>query len=135
LEKKSRNFGMMEQKMLTITIEPSLQDRLEQVAQVTGKSTADIVIEALDEHLERFNAQKLAAEMQVYEAMYPELKQKYHGQFVAISEGQIVDSAADFETLFLRVQAQFGEWPVLIQRVGDTPIEEWHFRSPRLEQA
>ena len=40
----------------------------------------------------------------------------------------------DFEALFLRIQARFGEWPVLIQRVGDTPLEEWHFRSPRLEQ-
>jgi predicted DNA-binding protein len=108
LEKKSRNFGMMEQKMLTITIEPSLQDRLEQVAQVTGKSTSDIVIEALDEHLERFNAQKLAAERQAYETMYPNLKQKYYGQFVAISEGQVVDSAADFETLFCRFKPNLG---------------------------
>ena len=41
--------------MFTVTIEPNLQDRLERVTQVTGKSTTAIVTEALDEHLERFN--------------------------------------------------------------------------------
>ncbi len=120
--------------MLNIPIEPTLQDRLEQITQATGKSAREIVNEALGEHLERLNTQKLEAERQAFEKMYPDLKQKYADQFVAVSEGQVVDTATDFESLFLRIQARFGDLPVLIRQVGDTPTEEWRFRSPRLEQ-
>ena len=119
--------------MLNITIESTLQSQLEQIAQSTGKSTGEIVNEALREHLERLNEQKLETEIQAFEKMYPKLKQKYLNQFVAIADGQVVDTAADFESLFLRIQARFGDAPVLIRQVGDTTTEEWHFRSPRLE--
>lgn len=121
--------------MSTITLEPTLQSRLEQLAQATGKSTDDIVNEALGEHLDRLSTQQLEAEIEAFEKMYPDLKQKYYGRFVAIANGQVVDTAEDFENLFLRVQARFGNLPVLIRQVGDTPTQEWRFRSPRLEQS
>jgi len=46
-----------------------------------------------------------------------------------------VDADADFEQIFLRVQARFGDLAVLIRQVGEAPDEEWRFRSPRLEYA
>ena len=47
--------------------------------------------------------------------------------------GQVIDSDPDFEPLYLRVQEQFGDVVVLIQQVRETPIEEFFFRSRRLE--
>ncbi len=70
-----------------------------------------------------------------YRKLYPELHDRYLGQVVAIYAGRLVDVDPDFETLYLRVQKQYGNQTVLIRRVGDTPVEEYHFRSPRLEQA
>jgi hypothetical protein len=55
-------------------------------------------------------------------------EEKYYGQFVAIYDGQVVDTAADFENLFLRIVNRFNDLPVLIRQVGDSPEEEWHFR-------
>jgi hypothetical protein len=121
--------------MLNVIIEPTLQDQLEQIAQATGQTVKEIVNEALREHFERLEEQKLEAEIQIFETMYPELKRLYPDQFVAIVEGQVVDTAADFESLFLRIQARFGDTPVLIRQVGTTSSEEWRFRSPRLEPA
>ena len=120
---------------LTITIKPTFQAKLEQIAQSTGKSPEEIVNEAIQEHLERLNERGLEAEIKAFEQMHPDLKINYSGQFVAIYEGQVVDSASDFESLFLRVQSRFGDLPVLIRQVGKLPTEEWRFRSPRLEQA
>jgi predicted DNA-binding protein len=119
--------------MLTVSIEPALQAKLEQIAQSTGKSAGEIVNEAISEHLNRLNKQRFEAEIRAFEKMYPDLKEKYYGQFVAIYDGQVVDTAADFENLFLRIVKRFNDLPVLIRQVGDSPEEEWHFRSPRLE--
>jgi len=119
---------------LTIAVDPELQDKLEQLAQKMGKSTEEVVIDALNEHLERLNKQRLNQEIQAFEQMHPELKRIYLDKFVAIYENEVVDADEDFESLFLRVQAQFGDLPVLIRQVGNSPTEEWHFRSPRLEQ-
>lgn len=121
--------------MPTITIEPTLQTKLNQIAQSLGKPTEEIVNEAISEHLERLSEQKLEAEIRAFEQMYPDLKARYLNQFVAVHNGQVVDADADFEQLFLRVQARFGDLTVLIRQVGDSPDEEWNFRSPRLERA
>jgi predicted DNA-binding protein len=116
---------------LTINIQPTFQTKLEQLAQSMGKSAEEIVNEAIQEHLERLDKQKLEAEIKAFERMHPDLKVNYLGQFVAIYEGEIVDSSVDFESLFLRVQTRFGDLPVLIRQVNEVSDEEWYFRSPR----
>ena len=119
---------------LIISIEPDFQSKLEQIAESVGKSTEEIVIEAINEHLQRLNEKKLETEQQAYEQMYPKLKKKYLGQFVAIHNKKLVDTGQDFEGLFLRVQNRFGDMPVFICQVTELPVQEWRFRSPRLER-
>lgn len=120
--------------MSTITIEPALQTKLDQLARSVGRPLEEIVTEAINEHLERLNEQQLEADIQVFEQIYPDLKAQYMGQFVAIYAGQVIDADTDFERLFLRVQARLGDLTVLIRPVGPSLHEEWLFRSPRLEQ-
>ncbi|MDM8527400.1 DUF5678 domain-containing protein [Anaerolineales bacterium HSG24] len=75
----------------------------------------------------------LQAEIEAFEQLYPTLKQQYDGQFVAIYQGQIIDSATDFESLFLRLQDRLATQHILIQQVTNSPQELYHLRSPRLE--
>ena len=65
--------------------------------------------------------------------MYPQLGERYLGQFVAVHNGQIVDADVDFEALFLRIQERFEDTPVLIRLVSTTPTLELRASSPRLE--
>ena len=120
---------------LTISLESKFQTKLEQLAQSIGKSTEEVVVEAINEHIERLHEQRLEAEIWAFEQMYLELKTNYFDQFVALYGGKVIDSDSDFERLFLRVQAKFEDLPILIRQVGSTPIKEWQFRSPRLEHS
>lgn len=119
--------------MSTIAIEPALQTRVEQIAQRLGKPAEEIVEEAIQEHLDHLDLQKLQAEGAAFGQMHADLKTRYFNQYVAIHQGQVVDSDAEFEPLFLRMHSQFGDVPVYISRVVETPEEEWRFRSIRME--
>ena len=119
--------------MLTVIIKPTMQTKLEQVADMTGQPIDEIVDQALNQHLERLNDQQLEAEIRAFEQMYADLKENYFGQFVAVYQGQVVDADADIEPLFLRIQDSFGDRTVLIRQVGDTPDETYRFHGVRLE--
>ncbi len=65
--------------------------------------------------------------------MYPELRQTYPGQWVAIHDRQLVDHDEDVAPLHRRMLDRYGRMPVLIQRVTESPVEEVYIRSPRLD--
>jgi hypothetical protein len=119
--------------MATITLQHDLAEQVTQMAEIAGIGVADLVNEAISEYLERFSHEKIETEAQAFEGMHETLKERYFGQFVAVHNGQVVDADADFEAVFLRVQARFGRIPILIRRVSEKPTTELHFRSPRLE--
>ena len=116
-------------------LQSELADRLEQIAKAEGLEAEELINRALSEYLESLEREKLAAEARSFEKMHTALKEKYLGQFVAMHNGQVVDADADFEALFLRIQARFGHVPVLIRRVSENPRLELRFLSPRLERA
>ena len=119
--------------MAKITLQPDLAEQVAQMAETAGIGVTDLINEALSEYLQRFSHEKIEAEAQAFERMHETLKEQYLGQFVAVHNGQVVDADADFEAVFLRVQARFGRTPVLIRRVSEEPTTELRFRSPRLE--
>ena len=108
---------------MSITLEPKLQTKLDQAARRMGKSVEELADEAIRAHLEELDARALEAEDRAYRQLYPELRQHYPQQYVAIHAGRLVDTDPDFEALFLRVQQQFGDRAVLIRQVGDTPMD------------
>jgi hypothetical protein len=69
-----------------------------------------------------------------YLKLYPALREKYAGQYVAIYGGQMVDHDEDYGTLFERVDDQYPESFVWLTRVEDEPISTLIFRSPRLTE-
>jgi Family of unknown function (DUF5678) len=71
-------------------------------------------------------------EKAAYIRMFPMLKEKYHGQYVAIYNGKLIDYDTDYGRLFERIDDTYPETFVWLTRVMDEPIGTLHFRSPRL---
>jgi len=120
--------------MTEITLQADLVGQVKQMADIVGIDADILVSEAIEEHIVRLRREKLEAEIAAFERMHKDLKVQYLGRFVAVCDGQVVDSDEDFEPLFLRVRERLGPVPVLIRRVGVEPQMELCFRSPRLEQ-
>lgn len=118
---------------IEIDIEQQVQIKLEQMAKSLGKTSEQLIKEAIGEHLERLNKQRLKVETTAFNQLYPQLKTSYPDQFVAVYQGQVIDVDENFESLFLRIQAQYGDLPILIRQVTPSLHETWEFRGPRLE--
>lgn len=86
--------------------------------------------QAVQERLEQLEDQKLKTEAQALERLHPQLVKQYLGQFVAVHEGQVVDTDVNFETLFLRLQKRLGDIPVLIHPVSTEPTSELRASGP-----
>jgi hypothetical protein len=119
---------------MPITLEPNLQTKLDETAQRLGMSADDFAAEAIRMRLQELDSRALDDEERAYQQLYPELRQRFSRQYVAIYGGQVVGADSDFEELFLRVKQQLNGQAVLIRQVTDNPVEEYHFRSPRLDK-
>jgi hypothetical protein len=73
-------------------------------------------------------------EMQAWIALYPLLRQQFHGKHVAIHAGQVIDTDDDFSALYTRIDAAYPDEFVWMSKVEDEPITTLTFRSPRLVQ-
>ena len=116
--------------MLSVALRPELSEPLELDAQELNRSVNDLVNEAVENYLRARQQEKLNQEIAAYEAMHPQLKQKYLGRWIAIHDGKLVDSDADGATLYKRIRAEYGRKAVLIRQVAAEPIEEIWVRTP-----
>ena len=79
---------------------------------------------------------QLEAEKQSYLHLYPQLKEQFLGQYVAIYQGQLVDHDTDYAALFERIDDRFPDEFVWLTQVQDEPIGTIALRSPRfIEEA
>jgi hypothetical protein len=70
-------------------------------------------------------------EYQAFLRLLPELREKYRGRFVAIHNGQVVDSDENDIVLVQRVHAQVGYVPIHVGLVTDSlaVVRIPHFRE------
>ena len=115
---------------MSITIESQLQRKLDQAAERLDKPAEEIAAEAIRTRLEELDIQALAEEERTYQRLYPELRERYFQQYVAIYKGHLVDSDSDFEELFIRLRREFGDQVILIRQVTDSLVDEYYFRGP-----
>ncbi len=73
----------------------------------------------------------LYQEQAVYERMKPDLLRTHKNRFVAIHNGELVDSDANEELLLERVDSKFGDITILVTQVTETP-RVYHVNSPEL---
>jgi len=81
--------------------------------------------------------QQISLEQRSYESQHQELLERYHGRYIAMRQGQVVDTDTDKIALSRRIRKQYGSESVLIKLVQSDPMETHHIRSPKLarEQA
>jgi PHD/YefM family antitoxin component YafN of YafNO toxin-antitoxin module len=73
----------------------------------------------------------LGREREAYKRLEPELLPLYKGQYVAIREGQVIDSGPNEMALVQRVYEKFGYGPMYVRRVG-VPLPVRRIGSPRI---
>ena len=76
---------------------------------------------------------QLAAEQASWYARPHNERQRYHGEFVAVRDGQVVDHDPDQRSLYLRVRARFGHAPMLIVHADWTEPPACTIHSPNTE--
>ncbi len=75
--------------------------------------------------------QAFVRERAAYERLEESLRSQYEGLYVAIRDGQVVDSDADELTLITRVYERLGYGPMYVRKVGG-PVPVVRVPSPRL---
>jgi hypothetical protein len=79
---------------------------------------------------------KVDQEKAAYLKLYPQLKDQYAGQYIAIHNAQLVDHDRDYGALFERIDDQYPDTFVWLTPVEEEPIGTIVLRSPRcLEDA
>jgi hypothetical protein len=76
-------------------------------------------------------ADKWRAEQQAFRRLLPELLKTHRGQYVAVHEGQVVDSGPDKLALAGRAYARFGYVPIYVSLVSDELPPIVRVPSPR----
>jgi hypothetical protein len=117
--------------MAAVTIPSSLLAEANEAAQQEGITVDQLVAEALRQRLKQRRHDQFEAEARAFEAMHARLLKEYHGQFVAIYNGQVIDHDPDKGALYKRVRRRLGRTPVYFQQVTEDILPTFHLRSPR----
>ena len=75
---------------------------------------------------------QFACERQAFWAMYTQLLSMYEGKYVAVLNGQVVDSDVDERALVQRVYQKFGYQLVYVQLVTSGALPVYRLMSPQV---
>ena len=109
--------------------EVALAEEVNRVATHEGKEAKDVLAEAVRQYLDAYREKRIRAEAQAWYALPTETRNQYHNRFVAVYNGEIVDSDPNQRTLYLRTKARFGREPVLLVEGGDQPMPVYQSHS------
>ncbi len=119
--------------MATLSIAEETVTGLWQAADSLGTTVEILADKAIRRYLRQEAEKKIRREERYFRAQHVQLLEQYAEQFVAMHEGQVIDSDSDELALYLRVRERFPLVGVLIKRVTPVLDEIWVMRSPRLE--
>ena len=77
------------------------------------------------------NHDVMEREVAAYKTQHPMLCKQYLGQYVAVYQGEVVDHALDFETIYKRTSKAYPNEVVLLRRVEKIPERIMRAPSPR----
>ncbi len=118
----------------TIQLDASLVARLREAAEWKGISLEEATQEAALSYIGHYGRAKVEKEQAIFEQEKSELLKKYRGRYIAMHNGEVVETAANLRALRNKVFAHFGYTPMLHTLVTDEPDREIVVRSPRLAQ-
>jgi hypothetical protein len=117
----------------TLILEEETAQGLQQGADELGLNAADLAERAIRRYLRQEAERKIEEEEDHYRAQLAELLAVYEDRYIAMHNGQVVDSDTDEMALYLRIRRTYPLMGILIKRVTSDPDIIWHMRSPRLE--
>lgn len=120
--------------MNLIPVKPKLYQRIENFAEWKNQQAAEFAEDALLDYLDKLESDILQREETAFQSMFSQLLLKYEGQYVAIHQGEVIDSDTELMKLHNRVYLKIPELPVLFKKVTTQPEREIVIRSPRVER-
>ncbi|MFN0073189.1 MAG: hypothetical protein ACKVVP_17045 [Chloroflexota bacterium] len=108
--------------MASIEVSPDVRAQLEADAARESRTVDELVDRLLREYLRTRQRQKIARETEAFNRLHPALVQTHLGTWVAIHEGQLVDTDGDLAALYARMRGRFGRTSVLLRQV-ETPVD------------
>lgn len=119
--------------MSAIDVRHELIEPLEQLAHARGETVNTIVEHLIADYLREQRHLYLIDEMERFQSRHGELRPQYEGQFIALRDGEVLDSDANGGQLYARLRQRFGDLPVLIVEVTDEPEQFFTRLSHRTE--
>ena len=107
--------------------------QLQQVATQRAAEVSALAEQIIREFLREQAQKKMKREMEAFRTMHAELLAQYQGEYVAVHEKKVIDHDSDQLALFLRVDEQYPDVPILIKQVRKEVEEVYTIRSPRFE--
>lgn len=123
---------------ITITLPDNVYRRVQNLAQEAQRDVTELVAERVVNSFAGYtfpvdpNRPKMLRERAAYEAMYASLLPEYIGQYVAIYQGELIDSDVDVMVLDERVRTKYPDELIMITKVEGDLQRTVHFRSPRI---
>ncbi|MFT5196641.1 MAG: hypothetical protein ACI9EW_003102 [Cellvibrionaceae bacterium] len=128
---------------LTLNLPENIEKVVKEQAEKQGVSLEAVIETVILDSLEKSavepdappvhpQREQMLKEVTAYKKLHAELVKGYLGNYVAIFQGQLVDSDQSPENLFLRVKEKFPNQVVLQRKVEDEPERVIHFRSPKI---
>ncbi|HRQ42321.1 MAG TPA: hypothetical protein PLD25_30770 [Chloroflexota bacterium] len=111
--------------MATIELPRKLLNPLEQLATRQGSSVEALLEDVVTDYLHEQRHEQLLQEMERFRDQHSQLMVQYAGQFVGMLDGRVLDHDADAGVLYKRLRLQYGDAPILIVEVKDTPEQEF----------
>lgn len=119
--------------MNPVPLPSTIYDPLRRIAQTKGQQVENIVVDVLEGYLHEYRLQQLTEEMERYRAQHVTLLPLYLGQFIGMYNGKVVGHGQDGGQLYYRLRQEYGDLPILIVAVTETPEQEFTIRTPHLE--
>lgn len=120
-----------------MALKPEVLTQVQSLAASLSISERQAMIEAIANMMPRHESEtpnslhynELLPEQNAWFAKPMEERQRYHGEYVAVRNGEVVDHDPDRQTLYLRVRARFGRHPALITYADWTEPRVFTFNS------
>ena len=107
--------------------------QLQQVATQRAAEVSALAEQIIRDFLREEAQKKMGREMEAFRAMHAKLLTRHKDEYVAVHQKQVIDHDSDQLALFLRVDEQYPDVPILIKQVRKEVEEVVTIRSPRFE--
>jgi hypothetical protein len=117
----------------TLSLPEETLSRLQQVADQLGENVTTLAEKAIHRYIREEADRKIEQEEVHYKAQHARLLQSHAGQYIAMHEGQVIDTDNNQWELYLRIRKIYPTTGILIKKVTPQVETVFHMRSPRLE--